>query len=407
MKILLVNDYGTLTGGAEVGVRTLRDGLRWQGHDARLFSSCAQAGGNGNIADYQCFGTISRYRTLLQTVNPWAFQKLRQVLADFRPDVVHVKMFLTQLSPLILPLLKNVPSLYHVVWYRPICPLGTKVLPDGAPCTVPAGMACYQNGCLPLRDWLPLMFQMKLFRLWSSAFSLIVANSQAVRNALLAEGIGPVEVIWNGVPIRPPRPPVSGPPTVAFAGRLVPEKGVDVLLRAFARVKTQVPEASLVIAGDGPERDRLQKLIADLELSSSVTMLGYLNQIELERRFGAAWVQAVPSRWAEPFGMVASEAMMRGTAVVASNSGGLAEIVQDRQTGLLVPPGDVDTLAEALLEILQDRELAEQMGKAGRKVALECFNEETYIDKFVELYQTLDYGGVRTPAVQQETAVGK
>jgi glycosyltransferase involved in cell wall biosynthesis len=404
MKILLVNDYGTLTGGAEAGISTLRAGLRRRGHDARLFSSCAQAGSHGNIADYQCLGTISRYRTLLQTANPWAFQKLRQVLAEFNPDVVHVKMFLTQFSPLILPLLRKVPSLYHVVWYRPICPLGTKMLPDGKPCTVTAGMACYQNGCLPLRDWLPLMFQMKLHRLWSSVFRAIVANSQSVMEALVAEGLGPVKVIWNGVPIRPSRPPVSAPPTVVFAGRLVMEKGVDVLIEAFAKVKTGVPEARLIIAGDGPEKERLEKLIADLELSSSVTMLGHLNQTEIERQFSRAWVQVVPSRWAEPFGLVAPEAMMRGTAVVASNSGGLGEIVQDRQTGLLVPPGDANILAEALLEILQDRELAEQMGRAGRKVALECFNEESYIDKFVELYQTLGYGRARSPAVQQQTA---
>jgi glycosyltransferase involved in cell wall biosynthesis len=405
MKILLVSDYGTLVGGAEAGVSTLRDGLRRRGHDARLFSSCAQPGGNGNIADYQCFGTISRYRTLLQTANPWAFQQLRQVLAEFKPDVVHVKMFLTQLSPLILPLLRKVPSLYHVVWYRPICPLGTKVLPDGKLCTVTAGMACYQNGCLPLRDWLPLMFQMRLHRLWSSAFRAIVANSQAVKDVLVAEGIGPVKVIWNGVPIRPSRPPVLAPPTVAFAGRLVMEKGVEVLIEAFAKVKREVPEARLIIAGEGPEKERLQKLIADLELSSSVTMPGHLDQAEIERWLSRAWVQVVPSRWAEPFGLVAAEAMMAGTAVVASDSGGLREIVQDRQTGLLVPPGDVNKLAQALVQILQDRELAEQMGKAARKVALECFNEETYIDKFVELYQTLDFGGVRTPAVQRQTAV--
>jgi glycosyltransferase involved in cell wall biosynthesis len=355
----------------------------------RLFASSARPGAEESFADYECFGTTSRFRTLLQTANPWAFTRLRRVLAEFRPDVIHVRIFLTQLSPLILPLLRDVPSLYHVVWYRPICPLGTKMLPDGTACQVPAGAVCYRNHCLPLRDWLPLMLQMKLWRRWRDAFNLIVANSEAVRGRLIAEGIEPVEVVWNGVPIQPSRPPLSSPPTVAFAGRLVREKGVDVLLRAFAKVEPHTPDVRLLVVGDGPEREALGRLIIDLGISSSVSMLGHLPRPEMERDFATAWVQVVPSRWAEPFGIVAPEAMMRGTAVVASASGGLAEIVQDSQTGFLVPPGDAGALAEALLKLLQDRELAEQMGKAGREVALARFNEQTYVDRFVGLYQTL------------------
>jgi glycosyltransferase involved in cell wall biosynthesis len=347
----------------------------------------------GSFADYECFGTTSRFRTLLQTANPWAFWQLRRVLVEFQPDVIHVRIFLTQLSPLILPLLRDVPSLYHVVWYRPICPLGTKMLPDGTACQVPAGAVCYRNHCLPLRDWLPLMLQMKLWRRWRDAFNLIVANSEAVRRRLIAEGIEPVEVVWNGVPIQPSRPPLSSPPTVAFAGRLVREKGVDVLLRAFAKAIIQMPEARLLLAGDGPERGHLERLVADLKLADNIAMLGHLPRQEVERHFAQAWVQAVPSRWEEPFANAALEAMMRGTAVVASDSGGMVEMVRDGQTGLLAPPGDVDALAKALLLLLQDREVAERMGKAGREVALAHFSQAACVDKFIYLYQALCKGG--------------
>lgn len=389
MKILLVNDYATPTGGAELLTLSLRDELRRRGHDARLFASSARPGAGGGPADYECFGTTSRFRTLLQTANPWAFQKLRRALAEFRPDVVHVTMFLTQLSPLILPPLKGVPSLYSVVWYRPVCPTGTKMLPGGGACRKPAGVVCYREGCLPLRDWPPLMLQMNLWRRWRGAFDLIVANSETTKRRLLAEGVGPVEVVLNGVPLRAPRPPLSAPPTVVFSGRLVREKGVGVLLRAFAEVVAQLPEARLVIAGDGPERARVVGLINELRLSASVSMLGHLPRPELERRFAAAWVQAVPSLWAEPFGLVAAEAMMRGTAVVASDSGGLTEIVGRGETGLLVPPGDAGALAAALLLLLRDRRTAERMGAAGREDALARFSEGTYADKFVRLYQKL------------------
>jgi len=118
-------------------------------------------------------------------------------------------------------------------------------------------------------------------------------------------------------------------------------------------------------------------------------MLAHLSRPEVERLFDGAWVQVVPSRWAEPFGLVAAEAMMRGTAVVASAFGGLNEIVKDSKTGFLVPPGSVSALSEALLNILQDRDLAEQMGRAGREVATLHFNEEKYVDRLVQLYQFL------------------
>ncbi len=388
MKILLVNDYAMPAGGVEIQMRMLRDGLRRRGHDARFFASSAGPGA-GAGADYSGFGTTSPFRTLLQTANPWAARQLGRVLADFRPDVVHVAMFLTQLSPMILPLLAQVPSLYHVHWYRPICPRGTRMLPDGAACRTSPGAACLASHCLPLRDWLPLMRQMALWRRRRGVFDRIVAVSHAVQRRLLAEGIEPVEVIWNGVPAAARRAPLSGPPTVAFAGRLVPEKGADVLIRAWAGVAAQFGEARLLVAGDGPQRPGLEKLVADRGLSSHVTLLGHLPRAEVERRFAAAWVQAVPSRWDEPFGIVAAEAMMRGTAVVASDAGGLAEIVRHDRTGLLVPPGDADALAEALIRLLRDRETAENMGRAGREVARSHFSETTYVENFVRTYETL------------------
>ncbi|MEQ9482401.1 glycosyltransferase [Coleofasciculus sp. F4-SAH-05] len=302
MKILLVNDYATPTGGAELAMLSLRKGLRKRGHDARLFASSAQRQTSDSLADYECLGTTSSFRTLLQTANPWAFVQLKRVLAEFQPDVVHVKIFLTQLSPLILPLLRQIPTLYHVAWYRPICPLGNKTLPDGNVCQYSAGVACYRHHCLPGCDWLPLMLQMQLWQRWRDVFNLVVANSNAVKERLLAEGIKPVEVVWYGIPIQSSRPlPFTLPPTVVFAGRLVWEKGVDVLVKAFAPVVSQIPDARLLIAGDGPERDRLEKLIADLGLSESISMLGHLSRSQMEEYFAQAWVQAVPSRWAEPF----------------------------------------------------------------------------------------------------------
>jgi glycosyltransferase involved in cell wall biosynthesis len=394
MRILLLNDYGVPMGGAEVLSFSLRDELRKRGHDARLMTTTAGEPGskdceNEHKADYRCFGSTSRYRTLLQTANVWAYRALQQVLREFRPDVVHVRMFLTQLSPLILPLLKSVPSVCHVVWYRAICPVGTKLLPNGQACRVSPGAPCYQNGCLPLRDWLPLMIQMSLWRRWRGAFARIIANSEATKDALVAEGIEPVEVIWNGVPMFDEKASMSGVPTVIYAGRLVREKGVDVLVQAFEFVHNQIPEAKLLIAGTGPDQKVLKRLIQNLGLKETVWMLGHLNRSDLEGQSKTAWVQAVPSRWAEPFGLVAAEAMMEGRAVVASATGGLQEIVEHGRTGFLVPPDNPEALAEKLLILLRDRSLAETMGEAARGVARIRFSLSRQVDDFVEVYEQL------------------
>jgi len=295
MRILLVSDYATPTGGGELIVLALRDALRRRGHDVRLFASSARPLNLPSQAEYECFGLSSRLRGLTQLANPSAYWRLQRVLLDFQPEVVHVRLFLSQLSPLILPLLRDIPALYHVAWYRSICPVGTKMLPNSAPCREPAGLACLKNHCLQAYAWPSLMLQMKLWRHWRGAFKLIVANSHATKRRLEAEGIRPVEVVWNGVPVRAQRKPFAAPVTVAFAGRLIREKGADVLVEAFAKVVACIPEAKLLIAGDGPERIQLVSQIDQLHLNSSVTLLGHLSRAELEARFSNAWLQGVPS----------------------------------------------------------------------------------------------------------------
>ncbi len=388
MKILLLSDYASPIGGSELTLLALRDGLRRRGHDVRLFAS--RAVGDGGTADYRCYGTTSSFRTLLQSGNPSALFKLRQILAGFKPDIAHVQLFLTQLSPLIMPLLRHTPTLYYAVWYRAICPLGSKMLPDGRPCHFPAGRACHRQGCLPLHDWLPLMGQMALFRRWRPVFDQVAANSTAVQQSLIAAGITPVTVIEHGVNAAPPAAvPLAPYPLLVFAGRLVPEKGVDRLIAAFAPLVAQYPDARLLIAGTGPEQDRLAGQAAALDLGDYVSFLGHLPQNEMDSRFAPAWVQVVPSRWAEPFGMVAAEAMMRGTAVIASDTGGLATIVRSGETGLLVPPGDVEQLTAALLRLLADETLRQQMGIRGRAIAQEQYSCERFVARMEAAYHNL------------------
>lgn len=383
MRVLILSDYGTPTGGAEHMVLLLRDALLARGDEVRLLTSTARPLGAPILADETCYGTTSRFRTLLQSANPWAAIALHRLIRSFQPDVVFGKMLLTQLSPLVLPALRDVPAVYNVADYRPICPTGTRRLPGGSACSYPIGRACHREGCVPARDWLPLMGQMQLWERWRSVFDRVVVASEWMRQRLGLEGLEADAVVPNGIPERPLRPPLTGPPTIAFAGRLVPTKGVDVLLRAFGRLYQQLPEARLLIAGDGPARSELEAESRRQGVGDAVTWLGHLSRDALEAALASAWVQAVPSTWDEPFGLVAAEAAMRGTASVVSRAGGLAEIVDEGVTGWGVAPGDEEALAAALHHALADRDRAERAGRAGRARALASYTEALYVERML------------------------
>lgn len=379
MRILLLSDYSDGSGGVERLLANHRDELRRRGHAVSWLSSEAAPGGVPE-ADRLCFGTTGKLRGLVQWANPAAAGALRRAIGEFRPDVVHVGMFLTQLSPSVLPVLAEVPSVYHAQWYRPICLTGTRVLPDGRPCPHRAGAACLRERCVPAQDWLPLAWGLQRFRERKGAFRLIVANSEHVRRALGEWGCEASMVIPCGVETRPQRPPLTGPPMAVFAGRLVREKGAHVLVEA-ARA---LPEARFLIAGDGPERMALEAAAGP-----NVEFAGHLSRDAMEERFAGAWAQAVPSLWQEPFGLTAAEAQMRGTAVVASAVGGLAEVIRHGLTGLAVDAGDVGAWAAALRTLLTNREAAERMGSAGRAYAVAELGIGRFTDQFTEAYRSI------------------
>jgi len=122
---------------------------------------------------------------------------------------------------------------------------------------------------------------------------------------------------------------------VYSVGRLVAEKGIEVLVRAAPLVLAQVPEAKFVIAGKGPELDRLRRLVGDMSLANKVMLLGYVSDEERNRLFGVADCAVFPSLY-EPFGIVALEAMAARVPVVVSEVGGLREVVQHGETGITI-----------------------------------------------------------------------
>ena len=169
---------------------------------------------------------------------------------------------------------------------------------------------------------------------------------------------------------------------MGVVGRLVPEKGVDVFLRAAALVSAVVPQATFLVVGDGPLRPELERRAGVLGLAGTVTFTGYRS--DAARLVGGLDVLAVPAR-ADGTSVVVCEAMAAGVPVVASRVGGLPDLVEDGGSGLLVRPGEPEHLARALVSLLLDPEAARRMGERGRSLAASR-SHDRLVDRVTQLY---------------------
>ena len=193
------------------------------------------------------------------------------------------------------------------------------------------------------------------------------------------------EIVHYGIePNGEPTPYAGEVPRLLCVGRLIPIKGHIVLVRAFAEAKRRLPGLELEIAGRGPLEPALKALVRELGVAGSVRFLGHVSPIQaaIER----AAVVVVPSM-GEGFGMVALEAMERARPVIAAAVGGLGELVRDGETGLLVPPGEAEPLADAIVRLAGDLPLAAAMGEAGRRRALTRFRQTFCTERTELLYE--------------------
>ncbi|MEV8595692.1 glycosyltransferase [Streptomyces sp. NPDC052012] len=218
----------------------------------------------------------------------------------------------------------------------------------------------------------------------------------AVSPVSLAAGRGHAVSISPGVDTErftPGEPASRRPRTVVYVGRMDRSsawKGVDVLVRAFAQLAPDLPEARLKLVGDGDALPDLLALAGQLGIGDRVTATGALSGDALAEAVRTAAVLSLPSLTeAESFGMTLVEGMACATPVVGSAVGGIPHVVDDGETGFLVPPGDPAALAAACAKLLTDGDLADRMGAAGRRTAEERYAWPALTDRYLELFRTL------------------
>lgn len=321
-------------------------------------------------------------------VRAGADDELPALIAGCSPDVVHLhgEPFSLAAETAVQSGNRVVRSLHDLSFG---CATGEHWFRNGRLCERAHGAGCVEGilvrGCAHRIDLRPSLRRLRevgrRLPLQRGAHGTVVyseyARSVAIQNGIEADRCRAIPYFVDRAPAPPP-PPTGG--TVAFVGRIVGRKGLDVLIEALAAAAGW---DELVVVGDGWDRSRCERLGASL--AGRVRFAGWLDKAGVADTLSRARLVAVPSRWPEPFGIVGIEAMAAGRPVVASGVGGIPEWLDDGETGFAVAPGDVAALTAGLERLLADDALAARLGRTAWERSAR-FAERSHLDALDRVY---------------------
>jgi len=405
MRILYCNKYNFPFSGTETFLFDLMRRVDERGHATALFSMDHGRGGSFpgrsylmpyiNFKDPEAGLLRKSWMAAHALYSPSARRKMRDCLADFAPHVAHIRGIYHHLSPSILWELKRqrVPVLYHVNDFKMLCPTYNLVAHGRACDACISGdyyhaltQNCYAGG----RHRAAVLAGEAYLHRWLDTYSrcvdLFLAPSQFVRGMLTRAGFPAerIEVLphFQTLPAETELIPDKG--YVLYFGRLSAEKGLDELLYAMRHL-SHVP---LVIAGEGPERARLESLARDLQLDQ-VVFVGRVNGKKLENLVKGCSYSIFPSRAYETMGKSILESYAWGRPVIASDLGSRREMVAHGATGLLYSSGDVAELVESMNFLFHRADVAAQMGSEARRRIQNDHSPDRYLDLLTGLYRRL------------------
>ncbi len=431
MRILYCNKYNYPFSGTEAYLFDLIQQMDRRGQETALFSMdhgrTPAFAGRSYLIPHIDFkdpnaGLLKKVKMAAHTLySPSARRAMRKCLADFSPDLAHIRGIYHHLSPSILWELKRqrIPVLYHMNDFKILCPTYNFVA-DGRPCELCSQGAFHHaatKGCYagPRSSAVVLAAEAylhKWLRTYECCVDLFLAPSEFVREKLIASGFPAhrIEVLPHFQTLPGDERLATDEGYLLYFGRLSPEKGVYDLLRAMVRL----PHTPLVIAGDGPERPRLEALARELNLKQ-VLFAGMVHGEKLQKLIAGCSFSVFPSHAYETLGKSILESYAWGRPVIASDLGSRRELVQHGVTGLLYSDGDREQLAHSIGFLFDRPDLIEKMGAAARSRVKANHDPEQHMEKLLDLYYRLTStkklvsvprrAGASTPAPQRSRRV--
>jgi glycosyltransferase involved in cell wall biosynthesis len=306
-------------------------------------------------------------------------------------DVIHAAG--PALLPLFLARLAGKPAALEHHGYQAICPNGILVhQPDRSVCPghFQAGRYAECLRCNARETSWPRSCRNLLLMFLRHALTRRAAANVAVSQHVMQRLAMPRStVIYHGIddPLSNASSSHPSPGRICFgyAGRLVPEKGIPVLVQAVKKLIGEGHQFDVRLIGDGDERPSLEEMIGREQLESCVQITGYLTGTALSDAIRDVQVLVMPSNWEETAGLAAIEQMMRGRLVIVSDIGGLGEIAGD--AGLRFTPGNADALADCMRKVLRDPSLIESFGRRARERALRLFTRSRMTEGHARIYR--------------------
>jgi len=400
--LLAVNNYHYRRGGAEVVFLEHNAALRERGwqvipfamqHPENLPSEWSSHFAQ-EVEYGHRYGPLRLFRNAGRTIYSFdARARIQELIDETRPDIAHIHNIYHHLSPSILWALRkaNIPVVMSVHDLKIACPAYT-MYSRGEVCercrngnlTHVIRRRCIK-GSLPLSAlvFVESSFH-RLLNTWSQCVDIFVVHSRFYLEKLVEWGFDRSRFVYipNAIPAGEVVPSKPGESFLYF-GRLGPEKGLGTLIRAAA-----VSKCPVVLAGQGPEENALRRLVE--ELNAPVRFAGYLDQEALSEELHHARAVVLHSEWYENAPKSVLEAYAQGRVVIASDIGGNPELVRDRETGFIVPAGNVEVLAKVMQQVnaMSDDTLL-QMGLSAQAWVNDEFSEERYMRRFLDVYGRL------------------
>ena len=384
-RVLILHNRYRQPGGEDVVVAAQAELLRKRGHAVHVLEK-----DNSEIDSYGFFRKALLFFEMSE--NARAAAEVEKIVHEFKPDVAIVHNFLPLLSPSIYkPLKRNgVKVVQYLHNYRLVCAAGT-LYRDGKACSlcVDDGLKhavanrCWNDSKIASLGVTRMLDRHRRAQTWHTDVDLFVTLNGYQRELLVNAGVIPaartiVHPNFLASDEAPPEAGVAGEGFM-FAGRLMPEKGVQTLLNAHATLK----DVRLTIFGDGPLRDALMNQYTQ----PGVEFPGHRPRAEVRSRMVSARAVIVPSEWPEVFGLTAIEAMALGRPVIASRVAGPREIVEDKSTGLLFDPGNSEQLADCMRHLNAAPDVAVEMGRAGRARYEKLYDAEAGYRNLQDVFQ--------------------
>ena len=399
MKILMVNKFLYPRGGCETYMLKLSEELKAKGHQIEFFGMYDEKNTVGNSEnlyttnmDFHSTG-IARFLYPFKIIYSFeAYKKISRVLDNFKPDIVHMNNINFQLTPSIIYAIKkrNIPLVQTVHDYQMICPnhllYSLKEAKPCQRCINGSKLNCVKYNCIHSSKAKSLIgaIEAKLYSLLKTykKIDLFVCPSKFLEEKLLSADslyLGKTLTIHNFIEKKPiPQKVDTKEPYVAFASRLSIEKGVDIL----AKAAKLLPDIPFIIAGNGPDDECLKNI-------PNVKMKGFLSGDKLISLIANAKVMILPSVWYENCPLNILETHSFGVPVITMNSGGMAELVEDGKTGLLIKEPTPKAIAQAINKCFEDEEFYSIVKQNCERRKDEIIEVGDYANILIEKYQQI------------------